>query len=227
MGIRPSIGSGGGVFPQSETPRAKWPEDVLGQTPTAIRDSFRDYAGENVPPGHQVIQEHVTSGFGLLFRDRAAAEAYMQGQVVTAPLGTISKQRPDGSMKHRVIMDLRLNQVDDTVSMPERQVLPTAFSHALDMTELAEGLEDDQAVRTLVLDVRDAFMGIPLAAAEMAFNACQLELTVTCSRPAIVSEEVWIGTFVVWGMLGFGGRPNPHRLCASDLVRSTNSPGAP
>jgi len=208
MGIKASIGTGG-VFPLSETPRTKRPEEVLGQPPIANHDSFRDYAGENVPPGHQVIQEHVTSGFGLLFADRASAEAYMGGPIVTAPLGTISKQRPDGSMKHRVIMDLRLNHVNDTVSMPERQVLPTAFSHALDMTELAAGLGPNQAVNTLVLDVRDAFMGIPLAAEEMAYNACQLDLSVKRGRPAIIPEEAWTGTFVVWGVLGFGGRPNP------------------
>ena len=71
-------------------------------------------------------------------------------------------------MKHRVIMDLTANLVDDAVSMPERQVLPTCVSHTVVMPVLVNKLADVNVdpganLYYFVLDVADAFMGGPLA----------------------------------------------------------------
>ena len=152
-----------------------------------------------------VIQGHLDAGFGEVFVDRAAAERHFGERVAPAPLGCITKQKPDGSLKHRVIMDLKANAVNRATALPERQVLPTILSHATDLAELAEGLAptgvSDYCIQSMVLDFRDAFMGIPLAAAERLFNAAQLEQPLTRSRPPSFPGEAASGTVIVWRVL--------------------------
>ena len=60
-----------------------------------------------------------------------------------------------------------------------------------------------------MLDFKDAFMGVPLAAAERPFNAAELDQPIRRSRPALFDGEALEGTVIVWPVLGFGGRPNP------------------
>jgi len=116
MGIRAPVRHRGGIFPQQSTPATKSPEEVLAGPPVANHPSFRDLAGQTRPPGHQLIQEHVGAGFGMIFSTRAAAAKHLGSDIVTALLGTIAKKRDDGSMKYRVVMDLRANGVNSTVS---------------------------------------------------------------------------------------------------------------
>jgi len=156
-----------------EMPATRSPESVLAEPPVPNHGSFGERAGQARPPGHEVIQAQVSEGFGYLFEDQAAAEAHLGSRVTAAPLGTISKVKDDGSTKHRVIMDLRANSVNDAVALPERQVLPTVYHHARDLTVLAAGLGEAECVRSLVLDVRDAFMGIPLATSELPSTPAQ------------------------------------------------------
>ena len=92
----------------------------------------------------------------------------------------MSKERDDKTMKHRGIIDLRANRVNLAAATPERQVLPTPFQHGQDVAQLGRDLRDStgQALWTLVLDVQDAFMGIPLAMEEFPFNSCALEASI-------------------------------------------------
>ena len=78
-------------------------------------------------------------------------------RVHPAPLGNISKAKDDGSIKHRLIQDLRANSVNEAVRLQERQVLPRGIDHGRDMAVLGEGA-DPSDVHTLVLDFKDAFM---------------------------------------------------------------------
>ena len=77
----------------------------------------------------------------------------------------MSKAKADGTWKHRVIQDLKANGVNLASSTPERQVLPTVFQHARDVAllgHLAEAAGNASDVEVLVLDIKDAFMGVPL-----------------------------------------------------------------
>ena len=97
-------------------------------------------------------------GFGLLFATRTDIENFLQSKVAPAPLGCITKAKPDGTLKHRVIQDQRRSGVNAAVVLPERQVLPTVFSHAYDLARLADSAaktgSDDIEVETLVLDFK-------------------------------------------------------------------------
>jgi len=52
-------------------------------------------------------------------------------------------------------------------------------------------------------------MGIPLHVDEMAFNACSLDYELSRGRPPLYDGEPQTGAFVIWNVLGFGGKPNP------------------
>merc|ERR1712051_969333 len=114
-------------------------------------------------------------------------------------------------------------------TLPERQVLPTVVSHASDLAVLAQGLSpdgvDSYGLESLVLDFRDAFMGIPLAEAERPFNTAELEAPLTRRRAAIFDGEAQQGSCIVWRVLGFGGRPNPlvFARAASFAARSAQA----
>jgi len=237
MGIKRPIDSGHGCFPPYLSSATRSPKDVLDEPQVENHKSFRDRGDFDEPPGHGVIQGHLEQGFGLLFRTKAEAEQHIRSKIAAAPLGCVSKRKEDGTFKHRVILDLKMNAVNTAVTTPERQVLPTAFQHAKDLADLARyraAAPDPQLrIQTMVLDLQDAFMGIPLHAAEYAFNACQADRPLHRSRPPLYEGEPSTGHFIIWSVLGFGGKPNPlvFSRCVGFACRTAQgllrpSPGA-
>jgi len=234
MGVRVRIDSSNGIFPPTSPVAEISPEEVLEHNFFGNHPSFKGVAGEDAP-GTDVVQGHLDQGFGLLFRDRQHAEQHLASPIAPAPLGCITKLREDGSAKHRVIMDLRRNRVNDAAAVPERQVLPTLHHHAFDIASLASLVDAPSQLRTLVLDFTDAFMGVPLHPREHPFNCCVLDRNIVRTRPACYKNEPWKGTTVVWRVLGFGGKPNPlvysraasfgARTAQALLRTSSSSPG--
>ena len=62
---------------------------------------------------------------------------------------------------------------------------------------------------TLILDFKDAFMSIPLDPSEMRFNCAHTEFDLKRTRNPLRPDEPQTGRFVVWRVLGVGGKPNP------------------
>jgi len=125
MGIRAPIANGNGVFPEFLSVGVLAPEVVLAGKTVSNHPSLKDFQGGQRPPGHDVIESHVQRGFGLLFENRASAEKYLETAIMPAPLGCVTKVKPNGERKHRVILDLKANRVKLAATTPERQVLPT------------------------------------------------------------------------------------------------------
>ena len=118
----------------------------------------------------------------------------------------MTKPKEDGTLKHRVIQDKRCSRINEAVHMCERQVLPSLLEHARDLALLSA---DGGVVQTVVLDFADAFMSVPLAQAELPFNCCSLGAPVDRGRESLYPGEPSSGSFVVFRVLGFGGKPNP------------------
>ena len=95
------------------------------------------------------------------------------------------------------------------VKLPERQVLPRGVDHGRDLAILSSDLREGEVVQTLVLDFKDAFMSLAIHPAERRFNCAHSASAINRTRDALFEDEVVSGTFVVWRVLGFGGRPNP------------------
>ena len=88
--------------------------------------------------------------------------------VVLTKVGLITKQKPDGSLKHRLIWDLLRSEVNSTVHLEERIVLPRlqdAVDDARDLLQLGAN-----EVEWLVLDVADAFHNVPVRESERRFS---------------------------------------------------------
>ena len=112
---------------------------------------------------------------------------------------------------------MRKNRVNEAAAVPERQVLPAVLDHGRDLALLAAGAADVE-IWTLILDWANAFMGVPLAPGERPFNLCVLEAPARRDKPPLYDGEPREGTVVAWRVLGFGGRPNPHRLLEGGFV---------
>ena len=52
-------------------------------------------------------------------------------------------------------------------------------------------------------------MTIPLSSGEQAFNCCEVSQGLSRTRDKVYADEPETGKFIVWRVLGFGGRPNP------------------
>ena len=211
MGITVPIPAGR-HFPTYDGPPPQ-PREVLGQAPVIERShpSFRaaDDAGEQ--PALEKLRELIEAGFGRLYSSRAEAETALGGPCFPAPLGDVVKLGPNGVAKHRLIQDLRRNGVNACAEIPERQVLPRFVDHAVDLAVAsAEAARSgNSAFETLVLDYENAFMSVAVAPAEARFNCCLLEEPLTRTRAALDDDEPLTGLFVVWLVLGFGGKSYP------------------
>ena len=101
------------------------------------------------------------------------------------------------------------------------------LDHAVDMAKVSAGAMEGDIVRTLILDFEHAFMTMPLMIGEQPFNCCEIKQGLSRSREQVYEGEPQSGPFVVWRVLGFGGRPNPllFARAASLAMRSAQCLG--
>ena len=209
MGLTKEI-QPGGHFPEAVA-ESSLSVAVLDKIPprTENHPSWNEHYEHDEPPSYDLLREQVEAGFAILFESREAAEELLGGRVHPAPLGNVAKQKEDGSWKFRSIQDLRANHVNAAVRLPERQVLPRGLDHGRDLAVLHSQAKPHETVRTLVLDFKDAFMSIPLHPSEWRFNCANTGFLLKRRRGPLHEDEPVEGRFVVWRVLGFGGKPNP------------------
>ena len=111
--------------------------------------------------------------------------------VVLTKLALITKTKADGSLKHRLIWDLLRSEVNGTISLTERIVLPRLQDAVDDARHLRRATL--QYLEWLVLDIADAFHNIPMRHSERRF---------ACGFIA--------GRFVVFEVLCMGGKSAPN-----------------
>eukprot|EP00969_Alexandrium_andersonii_P249409 11022475-Alexandrium_andersonii.AAC.1 len=87
-------------------------------------------------------------------------------------LALISKMKPDGTWKHRIIWDLRRSRVNALVRQGERIAPPRLLDVVQDALELLEAFGDD--VTFLGTDVSDAFHQVPISSDEYPFTVAAL-----------------------------------------------------
>ena len=205
LGILAPIPTGGHFPPAKGDPPSSI--DVLEHAPLLTRNhpSFSAESASGERPAQAQLQELLDKGFARLYVDRAAAEHALGGKCHPAPLGDVVKALPGGGSKHRLIQDLRRNLVNLCVALSERQVLPRFSDHASDLA-LASALGE---IETLILDFQNAFMSVPASSDEARYNCCLVEAPITRTRPALDATEPESGRFLVWTVLGFGGKAYP------------------
>ena len=98
------------------------------------------------------------NGFLDTFDSVAEAEAVV-GELILNKLGMVENTRDDGTIKRRLIWDLRESEVNRSVYLGERVVLPRLEDAADDRRELHRLVAGDELLRMLVLDISDAWVG--------------------------------------------------------------------
>ena len=109
------------------------------------------------------------------------ADSYSQWDDVTQALGEgvvlnklalVSKTKSDGSVKHRLVWDLRRSGANLAVKQGERIVLPRLSDVVADLRELATTSMDEAFL--LGTDVSEAFRQVPLHESERQFTVAAL-----------------------------------------------------
>ena len=75
------------------------------------------------PPGLALLQGYYEKGYARRYTSRAVAEE-AHGELVLAPMGTLTKTKSDGSKKHRVLQYLKRGGQNLLAELFERVVLP-------------------------------------------------------------------------------------------------------
>ena len=153
------------------------------------------------------------AGFARICSDLDEAVTFLGRRPLVSPLGNVTKMKPYGSLKHRLIQDFRASSVNCASTIGERQVLPRFSDHGNDLAALSAL---GSSVGVFVLDFKHAFMTVPLSEAEMAFNASTIPGGTTRSRKALDKDEASSGTILLWRVLGFGGHATPGPFKDSD-----------
>ena len=65
----------------------------------------RTYGDDDAPPGLEVLAGYYDKGYAARYGFLFEAEK-KHGKILISPLGNLSKEKPDGSIKHRIIQDL-------------------------------------------------------------------------------------------------------------------------
>ena len=180
--------------------------------------SFREVV-EGKQPALDELQQLVDLGFARVCKDLDSAERLLGRRPVVSPLGNVVKLKPDLTRKNRLIQDFRASAVNSASVVHERQVLPRFCDHAHDIAALSAL---GSSVGVFVLDFKHAFMTVPLAKEEMAFNASVIPAGIRRNREPLEAGEPTEGTILLWRVLGFGGHANPlvYSRVASFAARS-------
>ena len=87
-------------------------------------------------------------------------------------------------------------------------MLPIPLDHTVDMAKTAVTAEGT-VMTTLIIDYEHAFMTIPLSSGEQTFNCCEVVQDLSMTREYVYANTPTTGKFIVWRVLGLGGRPTP------------------
>ena len=202
MGVEAPIPKGG-HFPAFAGPEPS-PLETFLSAPVVRKNhpSFAAKSADGSQPARAELQALLDKGFGRLYRSQAEAEQVLGGRCHPAPLGDVVKDGPGGKVKHRLIQDLRRNHVNECVRLPERQVLPRGVDHASDLAAATAAGEAE----TFTCDFLHAFMAVPSSPAESRYTCCLTDDPMRLGRAPLDDAEPHVGLFIVWLVLGFGGR---------------------
>ena len=161
-----------GIFPKSGDAAEVEEEDF---DPFFFRDptghtNYKSVDGD--PHAAPEIQRLVDTGFVKVFDSLEECEAWLGGTPLTSKLAMVTKERADGTIKRRLILDCRESKATNLLASKAGRILlprPTdLLDDALYLLRHAEP-RDDHSVEALVLDFRDWFYAVPLHRREQKY----------------------------------------------------------
>lgn len=151
-------------------------EPVLNEAPNdpgdlvADLDSFTNHGRiEDNPDALSIIESYVKRGWLGEFDNESDLSRFVQGKPIYNKFACLSKQRTDGTMKHRLILDSKRSGVTDASAKCYKAVLPRMTDLLSGSVSLLSECRPAESVAFLVLDAEDAFWSVPLHPAERKY----------------------------------------------------------
>ena len=158
-----------GIFPkidEEKRPMNELEEIMTSKMPGANYKSIEEEK-ENVRPEFDRV---ISAGYARRFRSwDEVVKVY--GEVAVAKAACVVKQREDGTLKLRIIIDWLRANLNEFVKREERCVLPRLKDFVLDVLELLDtAYANNEEVRMLIADVEDAFHTLGIRKDERKFQ---------------------------------------------------------
>ena len=179
--------------------KAELPEYLSERCPMTNYSSVE----ENAVLGAAELDRNVTRGQATSYKEWSDVLTAL-GPVLVAKLGCLVKTRPDGSLKVRMLTDLKRSHYNEFVELCERVVLPTLNCSVVAVLELQDQIvlvvQNGDQVFEIVIDFEDAFLGIGVHHSERKY------VVVMHPRSGYVGYETLMfggaGNPLVWGRYG-------------------------
>ena len=140
---------------------------------TTDHTAFVNYRGvEDDPAALAIIDEYIQKGWLYECDSHDALTEFVGGEPVLNKFACVVKQKPDGSLKHRIIMDSKQSMVTAASRKVYKAVLPRATDLINDVAALIDSCDAKEEVEAFVLDADDAFWQIPLCTVRTAVLLC-------------------------------------------------------
>ena len=209
-----------GIFPRVD-PEGKdrgTLEEILSEV--AAKNNYKSFE-EARKYAEPEVQRIIAAGYVKdLGTWKDVVKAY--GKVAVSKLACIVKVRKNGSVKARLVIDLRRSGVNRCVRLSERVVLPRIKEVLEDATYLLSQAGAGDEVEAMVADFKDAFHTLPVHPEEKKFGVAR-----TFGDHFIGFETIMFGgeaSPLVWGRaaayLNRGGQSlfEPHEFLAECFV---------
>ena len=165
-----------GIFPKIEN-EAEKASELWRCYATCEAGSNYKSAKENSGAFSEEVDRLIRLGYVKAYRTLAEVEAAL-GKVVVSKVAAILKQKEDGSVKVRVIIDMLRSLVNSCVKLSERIVLPRLMDVVTDLLEMFTAMKEDglpgERISMMVLDFQDAFHTLGVMLDELPYQVFRL-----------------------------------------------------
>jgi hypothetical protein len=204
-----------GIFPPVAPADSTWDplEDIASDPRGWTNYKSAEESPETIA---EILQNMVKEKWALTCTTWAEVVSIVgSDQVTLSKLALISKQKDDGTWKHRIIWDLLRSGVNSRVHQGERIILPRALDVAQDVLDLLKCIHPGEEIWFFGTDVSDAFHQIPLRQDEWRFTVAEFSgkyyvFTVLVFGSAS-APTVW-GRYAAWLGRSTATIVNPDRL---------------
>ena len=200
-----------GIFP--EVQRSEMASEGETTTLTSL-EGWSNYASavEENEELQKLIEDYVTRGFCHLETDPTKVKDELGRDPIVNKLGVITKTKEEHgkiTKKSRIIWDMRRSGANTCCNQGERILLPRLLDVA---AGILEGMRNGQECWMACIDIKDAFMNIPIMAERYAVTAAKPK-----GDPNAAMEYVIFDTLV----FGAASSPTIWGRFASWLARTT------
>ena len=216
LGIERPIHTSGIFPPSGEVPEGLVESDSVAQLSMG---PIANYSSVNQHLEHAEEELSRLEKMGYMFRESKEEIERSYGHGTISKLGLILKQKEDGSLKKRLVIDLRRSRGNSKAKLPEKLVLPRPLDAVEMLRDLRQGhpglvtadeTQNRWGLEMALVDVSDAFMSL-------AVHRQEWPHTVT---PTTVQDEYCVFCALLFG---FKTAPLLYSRVAALLARCLQS----